>query len=127
MSDPQPSAKPTVLVVEDEAVIRMCALVALEDAGFEVLEAEHAAAALVHLGERAEDVAVVCTDVHMPGEMNGVALAHHAFRHWPWIGVLVMSGKAYPPAAELPEGARFLPKPYALDTLVCHVQEMAAA
>jgi CheY-like chemotaxis protein len=116
-----------VLVVEDEALIRMVAVDALSDAGYEVLEAEHAAAALIHLAGRADDVVIVCTDVHMPGGMDGIRLAHHVVAHWPWIGLVVMSGQARPASGELPNKARFLAKPYETDTLVAHVAEMVGA
>jgi CheY-like chemotaxis protein len=116
-----------ILVVEDEVLIRMTNVVALEDAGFTALEAEHADAALKHLQSRASDILLVFTDVHMPGEMNGIALAHYASRIWPWVHLVVTSGKAYPLDGELPRGARFLPKPYELETLVSHVRELADA
>jgi CheY-like chemotaxis protein len=114
-----------VLVVEDEPLIRMMAADALADAGFAVLEAEDADAALLHLNGRSSDVVVLCTDVHMPGAIDGLALAHHVFVNWPWIALLVMSGKARPGLAELPSGARFLAKPYEVEALVSHVAEMA--
>jgi hypothetical protein len=77
-----------------------------------VLEAEHADAALLILNVQAADVHVLFTDIHMPGSMNGLALAHHAHRHFPWIALLVASGDARPGKKDLPEGCRFLAKPY---------------
>ena len=124
-SEPAISAPVLVLIVEDEILIRMAAIDALTDAGFACLEAGQSAEALEHLVARAEEVVVVCTDVHMPGEMDGVALAHHTSRSWPWISVLVMSGKAALRADDLPAGSRFLPKPYDPETLVAHVRELA--
>jgi DNA-binding NtrC family response regulator len=122
------SASPiTVLVVEDEMLIRMAAVGALTDAGFHCLDAGDAAQALEHLGKKAEEVSIVCTDIHMPGAMNGVMLAHHARARWPWLALIVMSGKATPLSDDLPEGARFLPKPYDLDALVSHVRELTSA
>ncbi|WP_158747695.1 response regulator [Acidisphaera sp. L21] len=120
-------ASALVLIVEDEALIRMTAADALTAAGFEVIEAEHAAEALVHLGKHARDIAVLCTDVHMPGEMDGITLAHHACLHWSWIGLLVVSGKASPKVGELPALSRFLAKPYDVDVLVTHVGHLARA
>jgi CheY-like chemotaxis protein len=67
-------AKPTVLVVEDETLIRMLAVDAFLEEGFEVLEAEHAVEALgIH--DRATTIEVLFTDVNMPGELNGIDLA----------------------------------------------------
>jgi hypothetical protein len=73
-TEPSTSMNTVVLVVEDEALIRMMASDALTDARYGVIEAEHAPDALLHLSERARDVVVICTDVHMPGEMDGIAL-----------------------------------------------------
>jgi CheY-like chemotaxis protein len=64
-----------VLVVEDEFLIRMDAVDALGDAGFEMLEASSADEAIEILNAR-DDVNVVFTDVHMPGSLDGLALSH---------------------------------------------------
>jgi DNA-binding NtrC family response regulator len=117
-------SKPCVVVVEDEVLIRMVAIDVLTEAGFIVLEAEHAAHALTHLEAKAADIDVLFTDVHMPGEMDGVDLAHHAQRHWPWITALITSGRGG--LAALPAGSRFIPKPYDFDNVVAHVRELAA-
>jgi hypothetical protein len=58
-----------VLVAEDEDLVRLVIVEALEDAGFEVLEAEHAEAALGVLQIHAARVHVLFTDIHMPGAM----------------------------------------------------------
>jgi hypothetical protein len=55
-----------------------------------------------------------------------VALVHHARQHWPWIGLLVASGKARPTSTALPPKCRFLPKPYDPDHVVNHVRELVA-
>ncbi len=65
---------PVVLVVEDEAIIRMLLIDELEDAGFVVMEAEGADAAVVILSNGAT-IGVVVTDVRMPGSMDGLGLA----------------------------------------------------
>ena len=118
---------PLVNVVEDEVFVRMVAVEALSDAGYAVLEAEHAAIALEHLASRADEVAAICTDVHMPGSMDGIGLAKHVATTWPAIGLLIMSGKARPADGELPMRARFLAKPYGIDELLVHVGELCRA
>ena len=90
----------------------------LIDAGFEVIEAEHAAEAVAILERTANAIQILFTDVHMPGAMDGFALAQLARRNWPWLKVLVASGKARPAGAELPEGSLFLEKPYTLQQVV---------
>jgi CheY-like chemotaxis protein len=73
---------PVVLIVEDETLVRTDAVEALCAAGYAVLEATSADAAIEILHQR-DDIRVVYTDVHMPGSMDGVRLAHHIAKKWP--------------------------------------------
>ena len=104
----------------------MLAADALEDAGFTVLQAVHAEHALKTLAERAKTIHVLFTDVHMPGPINGVHLAHHARRSWPWIHLIVASGQLTPSKDELPEGSRFFAKPYEIRRVVDHIRDAIA-
>jgi CheY-like chemotaxis protein len=122
-----PHSDRIVIVAEDEAVIRMVTVDVLSDAGFCVLEAAHAAEALSHLQLRANEIHGLFTDVDMPGEMNGLDLAHHVSATWPWVVLLVTSGKPAPATHRLPAGSRFLPKPYDFNHVVQHVREMIDA
>jgi CheY-like chemotaxis protein len=63
-----------VLIVEDEALVRMTAVGMIEEAGFEVLEATNADEAILLLEAR-RDITVVFTDIEMPGSMDGLRLA----------------------------------------------------
>jgi CheY-like chemotaxis protein len=100
-----------VLVVEDEALIRMFAAEVLEEeGGFKVLEAANADEALTILHVR-HDVRVLCTDINMPGTMDGAALARLVDMKWPGIGLIVTSGRPAPGKGELPSKASFLMKP----------------
>jgi len=121
---PDPRASLVVLLVEDEALIRMCAGEALADAGFTVTEAGHAHEAIEILERDHDAIRVVFTDVQMPGTVNGVGLAHHVRHHWPRIGLLIVSAQPRPALGELPAGARFLGKPYKLDHAVRHVRQL---
>jgi len=94
-------------------------------AGFEVIEANDAAEALSVLEAQNATICVLFTDIHMPGPIDGLTLAHHARRKWPGIGVLVTSGKDRPERSALPPKCRFLPKPYDLSLVVKHVRELA--
>ena len=116
-----------ILVAEDEVLIRGSVADALTEAGFVVLEASHAAEALDILNGQADSIAVLFTDIHMPGDIDGLDLAHHALGKWPWIALLIASGKARPEPDELPTGSRFLAKPYHPHHAVKHVAEMAEA
>ncbi len=104
-------ARPTVLIVEDEAIIRFAAVSMVEGAGFDVLEAGTADEAMRILESRS-DVQVVFTDINMPGSMDGLRLACTVRDRWPLIELIVTSGKIAHPPAELPERGQFLAKPY---------------
>lgn len=109
---------PVVLLVEDDGLLLMEAADTLSDAGFQVVEAIHADKALKVLESR-DDVGVLMTDVDMPrGSMDGFALARLVAHRWPKIPVLVVSGMGVPGPNDMPEGARFIPKPYETSTLV---------
>jgi CheY-like chemotaxis protein len=116
-----------VLVAENEALIRTAVATSLSDAGFAVLEAARADDALAVLTAQAASIRVLFTDIQMPGRINGLQLAHEAAVRWPWIALLVASGKDRPQSGDLPPGCRFLTKPYAPDTVVIHVMELMDA
>ncbi len=114
-----------VLLTEDEPLVRMYAAEVLaEDGGYKVLEAAHADEALTLLRVRA-DVRALCTDIDMPGSMDGVGLARIVDVKWPGIGIVVTSGRQRPGIGNLPTKARFLPKPYSAQALVEAVRAVA--
>lgn len=120
--EPSDESKPVViLIVEDEMIVRMSTTDILQDAGYLVLEARDGVEAIAMI-ELRDDVAALFTDVTMPN-MNGVALARVVRERWPHIGIVVTSG-ALPPNVklELPEGARFLAKPYKPKELLQDIQ-----
>ncbi len=84
--------KPSVLVVEDEAMVRLALSDYLQDCGFVVLDVGNASEAVAVLQTRAFDVDVVLTDVRMPGEMDGFALARWIREHHPGLPVLITTG-----------------------------------
>ena len=103
--------KNIVLVVEDEALVRMNSAEMIRDLGFEVIEATDADHA-VSLLESNPDIRIVFTDIQMPGSMDGLRLAAVVRDRWPPIALLITSGQLHPPSTDMPAGARFLPKPY---------------
>lgn len=113
----------TVLVVEDECIIRMSAAATLEDAGFGVLEAGNSAEALQLLLKHRE-INVMMTDVCMPGEMDGLDLVDCVQRFHPAIRSLVVSGNASARQARDAGAFGFLPKPYMAHSLVRAIREM---
>ena len=90
--------KPTVLVVEDEMLLRMRAVDIVEDAGFTSLEAVNADDALALLESRS-DIDLLFTDIQMPGTMNGLKLAHAVHERWPAIKIILVSGQVTPSKA----------------------------
>jgi CheY-like chemotaxis protein len=116
-----------VLVAEDEELVRLVIVQALLDEGFEVMEAEHAEAALIVLESHARRLHVLFTDIQMSGTMDGIALAHHTSKHWPWIGLLVTSALPHPDRATFPEQSQFLAKPYQYRDVIRHIRELVAA
>ena len=113
-----------VLLAEDEELIRLVAADALRDEGFDVIEAIHAADALNSLETHRTIIHVLFTDIQMPGLMNGLALAHHTARCWPWIALLIASGMPRPDPSRLPLKSRFMPKPYHPSLAISHIREM---
>src|ERR1700681_3467573 len=105
------SKRPVVLIVEDEFLLRMDAVDMIEAAGFEVVEAANADEAIEILEAR-RDITVVFTDIQMPGSMDGLKLARAVRGRWPPIKIVATSGLVDVGEKDLPEGGRFLRKPY---------------
>jgi CheY-like chemotaxis protein len=113
-----------VLLVEDEVLVRWATAAVLREAGCQVLDVERADEALSILEGRS-DIAVVFTDINMPGCMDGQALAFEVNRRWPAIGLLVTSGDVGTREPRLPAGSRFLAKPYSDVDLIAGVNGLA--
>src|SRR5215207_10201919 len=102
-----------VLVVEDETLVRLLANDILTEAGYRVLEARDGQEALTILEVHA-NVRALFTDVTMPN-LDGLSLARIVSERWPDIGIVITSGLVAP--SELPNGARFIGKPYEPETV----------
>jgi two-component system, response regulator PdtaR len=121
----QPNARkrPVVLIVEDEYLVRTGTRDAVETAGFDVLEAGDADEAIAILTAR-NDVSLIFTDVHMPGSMDGLKLAHFVRDRWPPVKIVATSARVRITASDLPEGGRFLPKPYSAADIASTLHEL---
>src|SRR3712207_5869616 len=95
----------------------------LEDAGFAVLEAENADAALRLLERHGAEVTALFTDVHMPGSMDGLTLTRAVHARWPHILPFVTSGRAHLGDDEIPDSGRFIGKPYRPSEVVNAIQK----
>lgn len=105
--------KPVILVVEDEVLIRMVIAEYLRDCGYHVVEAGNGREA-ISLFEAGLEIDVVFTDVQMPGDTDGFALARWVRSNRVGVKVILTSGvaKASDAAAELCEDGPLLQKPY---------------
>lgn len=81
----------TILIVEDELLIRLALREHLEACGFSVLEASDAAEAMDMMERHSIDL--VFSDVRMPGDMDGIDLAEWILKHWPGLPVMLTSGE----------------------------------
>ena len=118
------SDAPVALVVDDDAIIRMDVMDILQQAGFQVLEAEHGDAAFDLLTTRHPDIVLLFTDVQMPGQFDGFALAHKVAVSWPHISIVVASGHVAPGPGSMPDKARFIGKPFSAALVHAHLQEL---
>ena len=119
------SRRPVVLIVEDELLLRMDAIDMIEAAGFEVIEAGNADEA-IELLESRRDITVVFTDIQMPGSMDGLKLARAVRGRWPPIKIVATSGHVEVSETDLPEGGRFLAKPYSSVQVAGVLRELTA-
>lgn len=116
---------PVVLVVEDDWLLRLVAVEIVEDAGLVAVEAANADEAIAIL-ERRLDIALIFTDVDMPGSMDGLKLAHAVRHRWPPIKIIIVSGKTHLTDNELPSDTRFFSKPYSVPGMIAELQSLAA-
>jgi CheY-like chemotaxis protein len=118
--------RPLVLIVEDEFLLRMNTADIIGDAGFDVVEAGNADEAIAILETRL-DIHVVFTDVQMPGSMDGLKLAKFVRGRLPPIKIVATSGFVNVGKDDLPEGGRFVPKPYRPEYVVATLRELTTA
>src|SRR2546421_8589691 len=120
------SAPAVVLVVEDEMLLRMRAVDMVEDAGFTSVEAVNADEAVAILESRS-DIALLLTDIQMPGSMDGLKLAHAVHERWPDIKIVLVSGQVKPSDSERPAHSRFFGKPLVVEQMIVELQAMVGA
>jgi PAS domain S-box-containing protein len=122
---PDATGRETILVVEDDEMVRGIAVDHLIALGYQVLAAANAAEALVIL-ESGAAVDLLFTDVVMPGGMNGRQLAEWAVARWPHLKVLYTSGyteNAIVHHGRLDAGVKLLQKPYRRQALASKIRE----
>jgi CheY-like chemotaxis protein len=112
-----------VLVVEDEMLLRMRAVDMVEDAGYIPVEAADADQAVAILESRS-DIALMFTDIQMPGSMDGLGLAHSVHERWPPIKIIMVSGKLKLANTDIPTDSRFFEKPFEAGEMIAEMQSM---
>ena len=112
-----------VLVVEDEMLLRLRAVDMVEDAGFTPVEAMGADEAVAILESRS-DIALLFTDIQMPGGMDGLGLAHAVHERWPPIKIILVSGRLQPASVDIPADSRFFGKPLEAKEMIAEMQSM---
>ena len=122
---PDPKERtPTLLVVDDEALIRMMVSDFLQECGFKVLEASNAHEAIEMIEASQSVIDLVFSDVTMPGELDGFALSRWIRTHRPELPVILTSGDSKKSAAAQAICAKvqFLPKPFDLHLAVAQIR-----
>jgi CheY-like chemotaxis protein len=112
-----------VLIVEDEMLLRMRAVNMVEDAGFTPVEAVDADEAVAILESRS-DIALLFTDIQMPGSMDGLKLAHAVRERWPLIKIILVSGQLKLANIDIPADSRFFGKPLEAREMISEIQDM---
>ena len=119
----RPAAASIVLVVEDEMLLRMRAVDMVEDAGYASVEAVDADEAVAILESRS-DIALMFTDIQMPGSMDGLGLARAVHERWPPIKIILVSGALKLADIDIPPDSRFFGKPLQSREMIAEMQEM---
>jgi CheY-like chemotaxis protein len=124
VSEP-PTGSESVLLVEDNPLVRAHTQGQLQGLGYRVIAVGDAAEAVERLRLVAKPD-LLLTDVIMPGKMSGPELARHLRARWPDLNVLYMSGYTHGAIAgsidDIPPGTRLLSKPFRLRELAHHVR-----
>ncbi|WP_406857207.1 response regulator [Alsobacter sp. KACC 23698] len=114
--------KRTILVVDDQLLVRFVMADMLAENGFDVIQAGDAGKAL-SLIDGLPDLAAVVSDIEMPGAVDGTQLARTIRRAWPDLPVVIVSGRHESPP-DLPDGIPFLEKPVSERLLVALLRQM---
>ena len=123
MASDRPRSLPIVLVVEDDIMLRMRAVDIVEDAGYASVEAVDADEAFSVLQSRS-DIALLFTDIQMPGIMDGLQLAHAVYERWPHLKIILVSGRLKLSSADIPRESLFFGKPLVSHQIIAEMQNM---
>lgn len=113
---------PTVLVVEDEPLVRRVATAIIGNAGWHVIAASDSDEALGLLADHPE-VKVLFTDAELRGQMDGIELSERVHNARPDVELIVTSARRSIPKRQLPDEGTFLRKPYRVWDLIRVLRE----
>jgi two-component system, response regulator PdtaR len=114
---------PTILVAEDDDILRFYASDILAEHGYTVVEADNAEEAL-RVMEKRKDVRLLFTDIQMPPGCDGLELARQVHTRWPDVLLVITSGQVQPTKAEIADHGRFIRKPYRAKELLDEIDEL---
>ena len=104
-------------------LLRMRAVDTVEDAGYLSVDAADADEA-VEILEARSDIALLFTDIQMPGSMDGLKLAQTVHRRWPPIKIILVSGQLKRSDIDIPADSRFLGKPLKATDMIAEIKDM---
>ncbi len=119
------SERPAVALIEDEPLLRMALVAALEGAGYAVV-AEAEAEQALSLLRRPGTIDLAIVDVELPGRLDGIALVGAARHDNPGLRVILTSGMPPRDEAQLPAIGPFLLKPFRVDALLALIDHELA-
>ncbi|AIB38455.1 MULTISPECIES: response regulator [Pseudomonas] len=114
-------AQPSILVLEDDEIIRALMVDVLEEFGAVVTSFPSADEGMIYLEQGDEPVDLIVSDIQMPGLLNGYDLSKVVAHRWPTVPVVLTSGNSKL-ASQLGASVRFLPKPWSTGHLIECVQ-----
>ncbi len=117
---------PTVLVVEDEWLVRDVIARELEEVGFRVVEAETGEAALAVVQETTRRIDLLLTDIRMPGKVDGWRLAEEARSLRPELPVIYASGYSHVQPRQEPKSV-YLSKPFPMSLVIDAARRLGVA
>ncbi|KAA8699383.1 MULTISPECIES: response regulator [Pseudomonas] len=114
-------AQPSILVLEDDEIIRSLMVDVLEEFGAVVTSFPSADEGMIFLERTSDPVDLIVSDIQMPGLLNGYDLSKVVAHRWPSLPVVLTSGNTVM-AAQLGSTVKFLPKPWSTERLLDCVQ-----
>jgi len=118
------SARPRILVVEDQPLLLLDLIDQLAELDFDAVPASNARTAANMLDQ---SIDALITDIELGHGPSGLTLARLVANRRPGLPIVVVSGGVTPSGRDLPHGAVFVPKPYTIETILDALEQQAIA